>query len=175
MPDSDLKRAQRSLAVNDVYVCDVHAYADRDYDPTALLPQPINVQMRVNQAGDAQVIASDADSGATHVVRYFVETGLRILKAAADQNAEEIPQEQILAEVTATFVLRYLWTSKDEPATNLLAAFSENAIHHMWPYWREFLQASTGRLRVPPFVLPMRPGRSQTDAPPKEVATVGAP
>lgn len=156
MNDTDLKRAQRALAVSDVYVCEAVAWADRQFDPAIPLQQPINVQMRVDNAGPAQTFPAGPDDGASHIVRYYVETGLRILKATANQEDPMLPREQLLGEITATFVLRYLWTSKETPAANLLAAFADNAIHHMWPYWREFLQASTTRLRLPPFVLPMR-------------------
>lgn len=159
MEETDLQRAQKALAIHDVYVCEASAWADRAYDPTIPIPQPIGIQFRVGQEGEAQVSTGDVDVGgqASHFVRYFVATGLRVLRAGVDPSNPEIKRQDLLSEVTAIFVLRYAWLDKGTaPMTNLLAAFSDNAVHHMWPYWREFLQASTGRLRLPPIMLPMR-------------------
>jgi hypothetical protein len=156
MPESDLKRVQRALSIQDVYICEAHAWADRAYDPTVPLLQPIALQIKVEQSGTVQVLQAEHDGKPAHLVRFLIGTGLRLLKQSADPNSADVKVEDLLGEVTATFVLRYEWQSDEPPTQELLAVFSDNAVHHMWPYWREFLQASTARLRLPPVVLPMR-------------------
>jgi hypothetical protein len=157
MSETPLQRAQKSLAIQDVYVSAAHAWADRTYDPTVALPQPINLQLKVEPADDSPMVTKPAEGeGGTHIVRFFIDTGVRIVKHGVDMNPSEITQAHLLGEVTATFVLRYTWQPEEAPTAELLTAFIDNAIHHMWPYWREFLQTSTARLRLPAFILPMR-------------------
>jgi len=165
MTESLLQRAQSALAIQDVYLRDAHAWADRSFDPTIALPQPINLQIRFAPAAEGQLVTdSNEGESSTRTVRYLIETGVRVIKDGVDQESTEVKREDLLGEVTATFVLRYSWKPNEAPTDEILSAFIDNAIHHMWPYWREFLQASTTRLRLPPFMLPMRIVRPQPDA-----------
>lgn len=90
------------------------------------------------------------------MVRYYVGTGLRILGENVDPKDPNIPRDKLIADIEATFVVRYVVIGDTRPTDPMLEVFNDNAVHHVWPYWREFLQAATVRLRVPPVVLPMR-------------------
>jgi hypothetical protein len=94
-------------------------------------------------------------NGIRFLVRYFVGTGLRILGPGVDPQDTDVTREKLIADIEATFVARYIVVAEEQPTIPMLEAFNHNAVHHIWPYWREFLQATTIRLRVPPVVLPM--------------------
>ena len=160
MAETLLQRAQRSLAIQDVYLVQAEAWADRAFDPTAPV-QEIAVHLRVAPQAAVELNEVGPPDSKQYVVRYFIETGLRIVKPGVKESRQTLERSDLLSEITATFALRYLCVGDERPTEELLKIFEENAVHHMWPYWREFLQASTGRLRVPPVVLPMRHAMGQ--------------
>ena len=163
MQQSDRQRAQANFAIQDVYICDASLWADRSYDPATAISDS-NVQFKLSPTNECQIIAFVPPiKNVRYLVRYFVGTGLRILKADANPEKPDITRDDLLVEIQATFIARYAVNSEDQPTESMLAAFNDNAVHHVWPYWREFLQDAALRLRVPPVMLPMRISRPPTD------------
>lgn len=150
-----LKAAQKSFAIQDVYLCDANVWANRNYEPgTPVLAA--SVQYKISPANDCHVVeVKPPQNGIRFLVRYFVGTGLRMLGPGVDPQDADVTREKLIADIEATFVARYIVVADDQPTGPMLEAFNHNAVHHIWPYWREFLQATTIRLRVPPVVLPM--------------------
>lgn len=156
MPETPLERAKRLFNIQDVYICDVNAFADRAFDPTLPI-ENVNIQLRATPSGGAEQFWIEIANKKRNCLRYYIDTGLRILKPGVDPNVETIEREQLLAEITATFVVKYFVSDDNDVLEHeLVDAFSDHAVHHMWPYWREFIQTSTARLRLPAVVLPMR-------------------
>lgn len=155
MTDSELRRAQQILSIQDVYACEVNAWADRDLDPAIPVPN-MGAQFKVEAESNVQVAEVIQPASLRFSVKYFVRTGLRLLRAGVDPNRTDIQREEILAEISATFVVRYGVTVSEKPTESMLTAFADNAIHHMWPYLRELLQSATSRFRLPAVILPMR-------------------
>ena len=151
-----LKAVQSILAIQDVYLCDANIWANRSYEPGG----PINsttLQFKLSPTNDCQVVEVEpTQNGIRFMVRYYVGTGLRILGENVDPKDPNIPRDKLIADIEATFVVRYVVIGDTRPTDPMLEVFNDNAVHHVWPYWREFLQAATVRLRVPPVVLPMR-------------------
>jgi hypothetical protein len=85
-------------------------------------------------------------------IQYFVGTFVSVIAGPAPEG--EPSEDQLVATVAATFLVRYL--SDMQPTEQMLQAFNDNAIHHAWPYWREYVESITTRLRVPTVVIPLR-------------------
>jgi hypothetical protein len=159
-----LLEAQRLLSIEDVYVQEAEAHAGPGYEPLTPPPSFI-VQLRVNPSPHVATLRYEADGQPRASVRYSVETGLRLLMLEADATKEEIPAEQIIAEISANFVVRYgLVNAATALTEEQVSAFTENALFHLWPYWREFLHATAARLRLPAVVLPMKAPRQNAVA-----------
>lgn len=157
-----LLRAQELLALEDVYIRNAHALTHPEYDPVSAAGDPPEylVQIQHGVSKDVKTIAYEQDAQTQHRIVYAVETRLRLVKPNVAEQ-EEPSEDDVVAMIAATFLVRYLVRGNDSPEKGLLDAFAVNAVHHMWPYWREFLQASAARLRVPPIVLPVRPPRKK--------------
>ena len=155
--ETDLQKAQKSFAIQDVYICEANLWADRKFDPSGIVAVPTQVQFKLSPTNDCETIAIDPPiNNIRYLVRYVVGTGLRVLKASADPANPNITRDDLLVEIQATFVVRYaVLPDLEAPTPEMLTAFNENAVHHIWPYWREFLQAAALRLRVSPIILPM--------------------
>jgi hypothetical protein len=159
MVSEQLRTAQRALSIEDVYVREATARTRPDFDPLATLGSPsgaLSVQFRIGPQTDVQVLQHVGADGTQRRVQYIVDTGLRVLKPGIEATKQDPTPDDIFADISAKFVVRYLITADDNPTQEMLKAFADNAVHHMWPYWREFLQATTARLRLPSIILPMR-------------------
>jgi hypothetical protein len=171
MSDSALKRAQGSFALEDVYIREAHAFAVEEFDPSVSVGT-LAVQFKIHaNKGAEQFYVTREDNVRTNHLRYFIDTGLRVLRPGVDANSPTpISREQLFAEITAVFVVKYVVKDDEPPADELVDAFADNAVHHMWPYWREFVHATTSRLRIPAVVLPMRTAklRAPDELPPQQ-------
>lgn len=73
-------------------------------------------------------------------------------------SSEETDAEQPKGPLTlsATFRLLYDIENLASFSPEALAEFAKlNGIFNAWPYWREFVQSTTGRFGVPPMVVPV--------------------
>ena len=161
-----LNRAQRALVIQDVYVQRADAWADKTFDPYSQAV-PGGVQFRVETQSETQILAATPPGEPAHFfVKFLVETGLRMLKPGGNQAEPNLQRDDLIGEISATFVVRYACLEAEQPTDEMLSEFGDHVIHHMWPYWREFLHATTGRLRLPPLVLPMRHAGGRLIPPP---------
>jgi hypothetical protein len=99
------------------------------------------------------------DSGDSHkIALFFFTAGVRLIDSASEK-LEEIPDDAVFIEITAQFCAHYrIKDGTDE--TCLKQALEEfgrhNVGYHVWPYWREYVQSSCGRLGIiPPIPIPM--------------------
>ena len=60
-----------------------------------------------------------------------------------------------MSTINVDFIGEYKYDSDDEPAQEMLDAFAVNALFHVWPYWREYVQNACVRMRLPVPVIPM--------------------
>ncbi len=169
MVSEQLRTAQRALSIEDVYVREATAHTRADFDPLAPIGSPpgtLSVQLRVGPESDVQLLEHVGPDGSRRRVQYIVNTGVRLLNPGIEATKQDPTSDDIFADISAKFVVRYLITTDDNPTPEMLQAFADNAVHHMWPYWREFLQATSARLRLPPIVLPMRVVQTTQSSPP---------
>ena len=85
-------------------------------------------------------------------MRYYTQVGFRFIEAP-----DGVPEGEgnLVGEIDATFAADYLMNSEHPIEPDDLGSFSPNVMYHVWPYWREFIQNSLSRMRLPPVALPM--------------------
>ena len=149
-----LKQAQRLFAIQDVYICDIKAHCQTDFEPRVPI-EPLGIQTRISQNQEAQYYCLASGNNRGHFLKYFIETGLRVLRPGIDA-AGPVADDQVLAEIVITFIATYVIKNEEAPSEQLVNAFADNAIHHIWPYWREYVHSTMIRFRLPPVMLPMR-------------------
>ncbi len=145
MISAALQQAIDSLQIQDVYVRDLQAICQGDFDPKyAADISKLNIQQMhlVRQSNVAQL---DDDK---HLLRVFIRLGVRWV----DPN-EENEAQSVRAMIEAEFIAEYLMTEELEQAC--VDEFSlKNASYHVWPYWRELLGNQCDRMRLPRLILP---------------------
>lgn len=167
--DELLNQAQKGLALTDVYVRECSTSLDDRFLPFAGLNDEWEVQTRIQTAFHrvaeaVPVIEADgqAPSSATFV-EYKVVAGARFVHPSLSVSDVDGP---VCAAGEIVVVFAVVYRASDTLPNSALGEFGRrNAPFHVWPYWREYLHSTTGRMRLPPAVLPMFKFSSQA-APP---------
>lgn len=142
----------KPLAIEDVYIRETHARVRPDFDPLAASLDPaeaVGVQFRCAFEPNPKCDP--------HRVLFAVNTGVRVLKPGVSVAMQSPAEGEVVAEIDATFIVRYLSESGSPPSRKVLEAFQDDVVQHLWPYWREYVQGAAARLRLPPILLPVRP------------------
>lgn len=94
--------------------------------------------------------AIDNENSPINIFRVFVELGLRINDLS---NQESKPE--LLYQIEATFRVDYeLKSDLNEEALKEFANF--NAVHNVWPFWRQFVFSTTNQAHLPCPEIPLR-------------------
>lgn len=105
-----------------------------------------------NEPGDGQSIK---------YVRGYIESGVRLAEHVDESSGAGDgatgKQLFIAAELVATFIADYECNEVGKmPTKEAVGEFLQhNAVFHVWPYWREYVQSTFARAQLPPITLPM--------------------
>jgi hypothetical protein len=95
-------------------------------------------------------------------VRGYIESGVRLaappaVPSSADDGAAQNRQPFVAAELVATFIADYECNEVGKMPTNdaVREFLQHNAVFHVWPYWREYVQSTFARAQLPQITLPM--------------------
>jgi preprotein translocase subunit SecB len=84
------------------------------------------------------------------------DEGTFFILATAEARVLRSGADVALVTVKATFELEYRIPEDLAVTAGQLEAFAGlNGMFNAWPYWREFIQAMTSRMGLPPLVLPV--------------------
>lgn len=158
MSNSLLEQAIASLAIRDVYLKSVETHVAEDFEPTEYIP--LSVQFRHTAKGATLFTTEEDDAQGSKnrqdFIRIHIETGMRLITGEISKSEHSSLDESTMAEISASFVAEYLVISESIPSNEALETFGkQNALYHVWPYWREFIQSMCARLRLPSVVIPM--------------------
>ncbi len=146
MISAALQQAINSLQIQDVYVRDLVARCEGDFDPKyAADISKLNIQQMhlVRQSNVAEL------EDEKHLLRVFIRLGVRWVDPS-----EEKEEQSVMAMIEAEFIAEYLMGKRLEQAC--IDEFSlKNASYHVWPYWRELLSNLCERMRLPRVMLPV--------------------
>lgn len=163
MNDETLKLAQKALKLKDIYVRETNSNLSESFFPSLSGDEnEIRFQTRIGTqrhvAFEAKVNEKEAAGQVpSRFVDYRVLVGARFLDSSVsdeDMENEDLPTDKVLGEITALYSVLYELVSEiNEEA--LIEFGNRNAPFHLWPFWREFLQSSSGKMHLPPVVLPL--------------------
>lgn len=96
--------------------------------------------------------------GDTHpeqsLVRILVDLVLEETPSSPSEQPETPAEDRLM--IGATFQLVYQVRGLESLEQDGLRAFAEiNGVYNVWPYWREFVQSTLGRMGLPAITLPV--------------------
>jgi len=87
------------------------------------------------------------------VMLFQFEAGVRLI----DPSLHEDTDEFLKVEIIATFEAEYQLINPDDFNEDGMSQFlNRNVPHHVWPYWREFVQSTCARIGIPEIVIPFK-------------------
>jgi len=150
-----LKKAYERLNIADVYLLETAADMDEGFLPHRFPRNDLAFQYRQMVDEPRLSVVPGIDGGEIKLWRFFVRVGARFITVNDTHSPDESVKDQ-MAEITAVFVAEYEQDCDTEIPLDALNAFGQdNALFHVWPYWREYLQNTCLRMKLPPVTLPM--------------------
>jgi preprotein translocase subunit SecB len=146
MISAELQKAIDSLQIQDVYLRDLVARCEGDFDPkynADFESLVIQTKYHVKQSVVVEL------SGQENLLRVYVDLGARWVD---EKSQDKASSEKALIE--AGFIAEY--TMNEMLDKDSIDDFSlKNVSYHIWPYWRELLSSQCDRMHFPRVVLPM--------------------
>lgn len=145
MINANLQKAIDNLKIKDVYVRDLIASCNGDFNPK-YAPDIDKLQIQqLHWIKQANVVEIDDE---TRFLQAFVRVGIRWIDP--EEKNEEI---SVRATIEAEFIAEYEMGEKlDQACVDEFCL--KNASYHVWPYWRELLSSQCVRMNLPKLVLP---------------------
>lgn len=178
-----VKLAQSGLVILDVYLRESRTLLNAEFDPKGADAPALAFQHKFELKQVEIIEGKLGEDENVKGVRFRIMTGLRLIPPHVDPNAiqDDESAKLIKAQITATFIAEYALTKPDLPKEAIEEFGRYNAILHVWPYWREFIQSMCTRMLLPPIVLPMytvpareSPQAEANDKPKEATETKGA-
>lgn len=176
MSDKDLdkvllQKAQKYICIQDVYMhnasIEVQDGFIPKYNETPLSVQFHHSPLRINE------IQATEDEFEGELLQIFIKMAARFIDTGLDDEilSDEMKMvEHVRAEIESIFIAEYIVTNTEECTKECIKVFGRtNASFHVWPYWREYMQATCARFKLPNFVFPMY--RIHDEQPMKETSS----
>lgn len=145
------------LTIDDVAHARSNYWITDDY--LARPPEELNIRLQLRSHVDHCDVdeIQGPDSVAICRYRFFYDLGLRILDN--DVNDDEDSDKGMIAVIESRMYAMYVEqhdSDREKLDPVILEEFGKsNALYHVWPYWREYVQAVLTRLRLPAITIPM--------------------
>lgn len=149
-------RAVDACEIQDVFVIRSECWVSRDYNQSAPLSS-FTFGQQSGIEGEANVQERTPVDGkpSFHVLRYFVDAEIRLLKEGVNVSEREPVEDEFLAILKFTLAVDYRCPEDILADKQAIGAFGRNAHFHAWPYLREEVHAACARMRLPRITLPM--------------------
>jgi hypothetical protein len=147
--DPDFQTVKDSLVFNDIYIKSTNASCADDWDPKRSDIDEVRFKF-MHQIKTSEVLTVEENGDSRQYFRVNLLVGCRFV--TADDNEED----EMKAQIEATFCAEYLMTKEDVNPDGLKVFALENVSYHVWPYWREYLVNMCSRLNLPKVPLPTR-------------------
>ena len=148
--DGCLKRAQNNLCIQGVNLKESKIFVRDDIDLLTLDRDATIAQSFRSVSRVKEISLEDDDGKDVWDYRFDYSIGIRLIFSQEEKESEEDEFKPVV-EIVAAFDARYL--SKKQLDEDEMKAFSaDNVGYHVWPYWREYVQSSCGRLGLSPAI-----------------------
>lgn len=145
------------MALRAIYLRESNTAIRHEFDP--LIPgQRVQIHSRFSPVSHSLRGTDDGHGTATptgscHVVKFLILYFLGEEPLSIDALPDD---SEAVALITADFAAEYLFApDQARPTDEQLMHWSQGAVLHIWPYWREFCHASMLRMSLPVIMVPL--------------------
>ncbi len=111
----------------------------------------LEIQFRGGPGSEYKALLDESNKEG--VMLFKLETGVRLV----DPNIKEDEDGHVKMEISAVFEAEYQLINPDDFNEDGMSEFlNTNVHHHVWPYWREYVQSTCARVGIPEITIPFR-------------------
>jgi len=151
--DELLHEAQKGLHVRSIYLRTANVELNGSFYPD-ITPDghPMRLLNAVPQPLEHNRLAKD---GGNDLVEYRVLFAVQLFPTIVSE--EECNPENVEKRLASLMAIYAAFYEVKSPLTeeHLLAFGKKNAAFHIWPYWREMVNSTFGRMSLPGVLIPM--------------------
>lgn len=143
-----LRGAQKNLSIQEVNLKDSQISVRDDVDLASLdrketLAQVIRVVTETQETS-----FTDSQANEMWGYRFVYTSGVRLILSEEEEASKDKSYTPVV-EIVGVFLAKYL--SHKQLGEEELKAFCEDSVgYHVWPYWREYVQSTCGRIGFSP-------------------------
>ncbi|MEX0606016.1 MAG: hypothetical protein WD623_13995 [Marinobacter sp.] len=148
----------------DIYLNNGSVERDKNFDQGAA---SADIQQQSKLSVSADILAGDGGEDEVFLLRALVTAGVRFVARPESpeskvrvEGGSDSADSEVLAEIEATFCALYRY--KEDLSDDELNEFlSFNAIHNVWPFWREHALRVAAEAKLPrPSISLMKPKKA---------------
>lgn len=147
-----IREAIKKMELLDIYLNEGKLTRDKNFD-SGVPVQQIRQQNKLAVTADILGAEEDTDEG-SGLLRALVTVGLRFVPDLDENSDESDSALAVHAEVEATFCAVYRYSEKmtDDEISEFLRF---NAVHNVWPFWREHVLRVSAEAKLPRPSIPL--------------------
>lgn len=148
-----IQEATGSLKLRDIFLFECHMFRPE--------PFPESPEAEVEQLGRRGVRlvrdqVQETDGSEVEIVQFYVLLGLRLSAKASHKDLQEADEPPVYLEIEAEYLVEYQLKDSDVSEDALKAFAQFNAVHNVWPFWRQHIfdlrqRGGLPRIEVPLF------------------------
>ncbi len=152
------QQAIDNLQITDVFIMTSTSEISTDFEPKySSGSDKIGIQYKhIVDRSTIVSFSSEEEENAINLFRVYVDLGAKwnYVPDNQEEEGDNNENEEPLAKIEACYVAEYQ-LKKETPQEALEEFALNNASHHIWPYWREYLMSQAMRMNLPKVALPI--------------------
>jgi len=150
-----ISEATESLKLRDIFLFQCHMNRPE--------PFPEGDETEIEQLGRHGVRLirdkeGEIDGSVIELVQFYVLLGLRLAGQSPDEDSKNGGEPPIFLEIEAEYLVEYQITNPDVSEDALKAFAQFNAVHNVWPFWRQHIFDLRQRGGLPKIEVPLFSG-----------------
>jgi len=144
-----LQKAANLLVPAGIFLRDSRIFTHKDFH-VGHGPNDLQVQYKGANSGKFQLLLED-ESAKSGLVKFYFKAGIRLVDGSLEENDDGFVKVEIEAMFSAEYQLEDTQKFEKESMEEFL---KYNVKHHVWPYWREYVQSNCARMGLPVVPVP---------------------
>lgn len=151
MTDSLLLKTAKNLVPIGIFLRNSNISTYEDFNRHTCEEGNQEVQYKGSPGSEYKALLDDKSREG--VMLFKIEVGVRLV----DSSLNEDDDGYVKIEISAIFEAEYQLLNPDEFNEDGMSEFlNANVHHHVWPYWREYVQSTCARIGIPEITIPFR-------------------
>ncbi|WP_053322552.1 protein-export chaperone SecB [Mariprofundus ferrooxydans] len=151
MGNALLMNTAKNLMPLGVFLRKTSLYVQEDFNRHHCNEAELDVLFKSSPGSQYKALLSEDE--AEGVMLFQFEAGVRLIDPLIDESSDDFLKVEILATFEAEYQLVNIDGFDEDGMSHFL---NRNVPHHVWPYWREFVQSTCSRIGIPEIVVPFR-------------------